>query len=580
MNNRHFHEVNIDADDHRLISADSDAYDIFDSDMSNALEEYVDEEYRDVFLKNVELSENKWFMAKIRSSHGLDLFYLRVSNTYDVKMKRITIVSASELMESYDETNHYVTSYRTQLGLYDDVFYEYNPSEQKVYVTNTGIAAFDAGVYSLEEFEELLSKRAGERQKASVKKFIDQIKSKTGRFTVRIDSNLLNDDPLAKYTILEGTFAFYGKETEGVVGHIHLGNESGRIESASIKHDSLTGLVDKTDIIRIAQERINIRRLEGTTIAIIDIDFFKSINDNFGHQIGDEVIKKIADIISAEVGNDGIAGRFGGDEFFVVFYNIQNEDVLRAKLKNIKNLIAATFADKGPDENTPLSVSIGSATFPKDADNYEDVFLLADYCLYIAKDKGRNRYIIYTLSKHGSLEDVREKKLHAKKINERDLSYGDILVKMFDMTLHGKGSSIEHFMDEFAETFNLQSFRLFVGEPFVHRYTAGEAKYIQNDNADVLVGFLNSEAKDKYMGKRDFIVVNRIETMPPQAKSMKAHLKERGIMSFMMLRFYDKDGKECVLVVGSIGKQVQWNQSHFKYYRAFADLLGLYSVSK
>ena len=107
----------------------------------------------------------------------------------------------------------------------------------------------------------------------------------------------------------------------------------------SIKHDSLTGLVDKTDIIRIAKERIDDRRLEGTTLAIVDIDFFKAINDTYGHQFGDEVIKRVADIISKETGNEGIAGRFGGDEFLIVFYNIQREEEILDFNKSKKLII-------------------------------------------------------------------------------------------------------------------------------------------------------------------------------------------------------------------------------------------------
>ena len=441
MKDSNFHEIIISAEDHRMISADAKAYNIIGSDIYTAFEDYVTPEYRDNFVKKLEELDDNWFPARIKSTGDRNLYYIRAVRKENTNMIRLTLVNIDELMGSYSRINRDLNSIRAQLELYEDVFFEYNPSLDIIKVFNTEQASFDAGIYALSDFEEFLLERAKGRHRQTVRSFIGQIRSKAGRYTARVDANLLNDDANVTYTSLEESFVFYDKETEGVVGHIHLGTNKGKTTATSIKHDSLTGLVEKADIIRIAKERIDDRMLAGTTLAIVDIDYFKSINDTYGHQFGDEVIKKIADIVSTEVGNDGISGRFGGDEFLIVFYNIQNEDELRATLKSIKNMVSATFPNSGIDDNTPLSVSIGAATFPKDADSYEDIFLLADYCLYMAKDKGRNRYIIYTLEKHGTLETIRQKRQSIKHINERNLSYGDIIVKMFDMTLHGTPST-------------------------------------------------------------------------------------------------------------------------------------------
>jgi diguanylate cyclase (GGDEF)-like protein len=578
MDNINLREIVISADSHSIISADSGSYGIVKSDTLDSFENYVTKEYREDFLNNIALAKDSWFPTKMITDHGEEMFYVRASKTAGTGMIKLMVANIEELMEAHYKLVHQVSANNAQLNLYEDVFFEYDPSSGLVEVSNTDITDFDSGTYSLYEFETLLCKRAGSRQIHIIKGFIGQIESKVGRFSVRIDANILNDDTSVTYTSLEGAFVFFDKERDGVVGHIHLGRTKGRAYAASIKHDSLTGLVDKTDIIRIAKERVDERRLEGTTFAIIDIDFFKNINDTYGHQYGDEVIKKIADIISSEVGNDGISGRYGGDEFLVVFYNITSEDELRIKLKNIKNMVSATFADKGPDESIPLSVSIGAATFPKDADNYDDLFMLADYCLYIAKDKGRNRYVIYTFIKHGTLESIRLKRLGARKINGRDLSGGEVIVKMFDMTLHSNGSTPEHFMDEFIETFELQHVSLFVGEPYKHRYSTG-LNVIRDKNAiDFALGVLNSDAKNRFLGDRDFVVVNRIDALPPQANSVKEFLRELGVFSYVLLRFHDRDGRECILMIASVGKLTQWNQMHYKFYRALTDLLSLYSL--
>ena len=472
-----------------------------------------------------------------------------------------------------------IRSYRAQLDIYEDVFFEYDPQTGMVEVFNAQEAYFEAGSYSIDAFEELLLKQASDKQISAVKSFVSQIRSKTGRFGVKVTGNLLNDDTSLNVTMLEGGFVFFDKEREGVVGHIHLRSSKGKLVAASIKHDSLTGLVDKADITRIAMERIDERCLSGTTLAIVDIDFFKTVNDTYGHQYGDSVIKKIADIISAEVGSDGIVGRFGGDEFLVVFYNITDEETLRGYLRNMKKKIEAAFPDKGVDENTPLSISVGAAIYPKDADTYEDVFMVADYCLYIAKDKGRNRYIIYDECKHGLVEAIRLKKDTVKKRNDRDVSLGDVMVRMFDQILHGDGSSPERILDEFALSFDLQRITLLVGEPFRFRYSSGTEAIKNPEDAQFLLGFLNSDFKNKYLGDQTFIVVNRIDSLPVQAGAIKSFLREAGILSYVIVKFFDKNKRECILMISSIGKQTQWNQMHYKYYRALGDLLSLYSLN-
>ncbi len=573
------HEIVIDAKNHTMISGDSKADRILKEVGSVPFEQCVTEGYRDLFLQNLKDKKGVWFPTELRYADEFAYFYIKAEQGETKDTVLLKIVSLDGLLDSQQDMSRTIRSYRAQLDIYEDVFFEYDPKTDMVEVFNAQEAYFEAGSYSIDAFEELLLKQASDKQISAVKSFVSQIRSKTGRFGVKVTGNLLNDDTSLNVTMLEGGFVFFDKEREGVVGHIHLRSSKGKLVAASIKHDSLTGLVDKADITRIAMERIDERCLSGTTLAIVDIDFFKTINDTYGHQYGDSVIKKIADIISAEVGSDGIVGRFGGDEFLVVFYNITDEETLRGYLRNMKKKIEAAFPDKGVDENTPLSISVGAAIYPKDADTYEDVFMVADYCLYIAKDKGRNRYIIYDECKHGHVEAIRLKKNTVKKRNDRDVSLGDVMVRMFDQILHGDGSSPERILDEFALSFDLQRITLLVGEPFRFRYSSGTEAIKNPEDAQFLLGFLNSDFKNKYLGDQTFIVVNRIDSLPVQAGAIKSFLREAGILSYVIVKFFDKNKRECILMISSIGKQTQWNQMHYKYYRALGDLLSLYSLN-
>lgn len=573
------HEIVIDKKTHTLISGDPEAERIVKGRDLGPFEYNVSEEYRELFKQNVEKCDGTWFPSRLRYGENNAYFYIRATEGETDDTIALKVVGIDSLYENCNMLDNMLTACKAQLDLYEDVYFGYDPVEEMVDVFHTQEANFDGGRYTLDEFEQLLTGKASEKQKSEVKGFINQMRSKTGRFSVRVDGNLLNDDSNSNITKLEGAFVYFEKEKEGVVGHIHLGRTRGKFVAASIKHDSLTGLVDKADISRIAMERIDERQLAGTTLVVVDIDYFKNINDTFGHQYGDTVIKKIADIISSVVGSDGIVGRFGGDEFLIVLYKITDEETLRKYLRGMKDRIKEAFPDKGIDDNMPLSISEGAASYPKDADSYEDVFMIADYCLYIAKDKGRNRYIIYDKCKHGDIEAIRMTLNSTRKHNERDVSLGDVIVRMYDQVFHGEGTVPERIMDEFTLVFELQRVTLFVGEPFRFRYSSGTEAIKNPSDAQFLLGFLNSEFKSKYVADQKFIVVNRLDSLPVQAGAIKMFLKEAGVLSYVMVRFFDKEGRECILMISSIGKQTQWNQMHYKYYRALGDLLSLFALN-
>ncbi|WP_026522917.1 GGDEF domain-containing protein [Butyrivibrio sp. VCB2001] len=572
-----FYDIVIAKKDQKIVSADAWIYDQLGSYAQKPMNELIAVEDMDIYLNNIKNCDGNWYPSKLLCPDTMYYTYMKAA-VENEDFIRLTIINAADLLNAHSSLMRTINIFQAQLDMYEDVYFVYTPGEESVSVFNTEVSDFQSRVYTLDEFEKVLLSRAKGDQIDSVKGFITQVKSGVGRSTTTVKGNLLNDDSDVTHTVLDESFVFYDKDTKGVVGHIQLLRSSGAVKINSIKHDSMTGLLEKSDILRIAKERIDDRRLEGTALAIIDIDFFKSVNDTFGHQFGDEVIKRTASIISNEIGTDGISGRFGGDEFLVLLYDIKSEKELRVKLKGIKNKVTSTFPDKGIDKDNPLSVSIGAAVFPKDAENYDDLFELTDHCLYLAKEKGRNRYIIYTPEKHGTLEEIRRKQQNVRKFNERDNSYGDVIVKMFNMALHDKDSTIEQYMSEFAEAFDLQNVMLFVGEPFKHRYSAGSKAIDDKVATDFLIKILDSPELDKYFALDNFVVINRLETLPPFAHKLKEFLTKRETYSVIYIKFFDKDNRKCVFIISSVGKSTMWNQTHFRYYRAFIDLLSLHSL--
>ncbi len=166
--------------------------------------------------------------------------------------------------------------------------------------------------------------------------------------------------------------------------------------------DSLTGLVSRTYILSFIRDLME----HGTpfTLAMIDLDNFKSINDNYGHAIGDRVLSQVAEDVVNYVGNRGLVGRYGGDEFLMVLFLGNDYDVIHEFYDQM--YIQPVFRHTLQLDELKLFISgtIGSACFPKDAQIYETLFGLIDKTLYRGKSKGRNCYIIYVKAKHEHLE--------------------------------------------------------------------------------------------------------------------------------------------------------------------------------
>jgi diguanylate cyclase (GGDEF)-like protein len=166
-------------------------------------------------------------------------------------------------------------------------------------------------------------------------------------------------------------------------------------------YDKMTGLYNKNTITDYAMNLMQSKDHSPFYFFLMDIDNFKSVNDTFGHMKGDEIITDVAHIAKEFVGDNGVVGRIGGDEFMLVLENVSTEHDLRIILKNIRKTVEEKYQDMG--NNVCVTVSMGGALFPEDAFDYESMFTLADKMLYLAKTKGRNRYVFYSPLIHGKM---------------------------------------------------------------------------------------------------------------------------------------------------------------------------------
>jgi two-component system cell cycle response regulator len=159
----------------------------------------------------------------------------------------------------------------------------------------------------------------------------------------------------------------------------------GEIERLATR-DSLTGLANR----RLFDESLNrevarAQRLDAAlSLLVLDVDHFKQVNDTYGHQTGDAVLREVASTLVANTKNFDVAARYGGDEFVVLLPGCGRDDAMGVA-ERVRNEIAREVG------RAPVTISVGVATMPDNAGDLERLMAAADAALYDAKRTGRDR---------------------------------------------------------------------------------------------------------------------------------------------------------------------------------------------
>ena len=162
-------------------------------------------------------------------------------------------------------------------------------------------------------------------------------------------------------------------------------------------HDALTGLINRKGF----EEKLKAAVLHALqndrplSLAFLDIDHFKRLNDSMGHDSGDVIIKAIGDAVQRVAGEHAITCRYGGEEYTVIFPDTEREQAFllieraRAEIAQMKSM-----SDGKKKVNAQLTISGGIAAFPIDAQEENELLRKADQALYKAKGTGRNKIVL------------------------------------------------------------------------------------------------------------------------------------------------------------------------------------------
>ncbi|MBE0685247.1 MAG: diguanylate cyclase [Anaerolineaceae bacterium] len=221
--------------------------------------------------------------------------------------------------------------------------------------------------------------------------------------------------PLVRNNVFDGWLVIFDDETERRIAtralekaNKTLMQKLDEIEKLQIQlkeqaiRDPLTGLFNRRFFDEYFSNELirSIRTNTPISLLMVDIDHFKSVNDRFGHDVGDQVLEMLGEILKTMFRKSDVSCRFGGEEFLVLLPGLAHDqafnraEALRERFEQASREAEFLYAQ--------VTVSIGISNYPMHSDNTRDLFRTADRALYQAKDQGRNRVCCYSEPKTNS----------------------------------------------------------------------------------------------------------------------------------------------------------------------------------
>lgn len=315
--------------------------------------------------------------------------------------------------------------------------------------------------------------------------------------------------------------------------------------------DSLTKVYNKKTITEYASRLVKQDTVNRISIAILDIDYFKQVNDRYGHLYGDKVLTRVAKKLKEVVGEDGVVGRIGGDEFMIVLKGINDDYALRGILRAIRTQVKWEF--KNDYENFQVTTSIGVAFSPNNGHDYEELFKKADFCLYVAKEKGRDRYVFFRDEIHReSYENSLNKK--DKIINDgremRELRYlTDIMVQYN----HDKKAAVMAMLEHMLSMYKIDNISIYKGEGFKDIVSVGAPIKSESD-----MSYIDTDGFKILMGDKTYIASSFINKNQDVAPEFVDEMRKRHIHSTIQCFIGTKDDVKGLLTINRMKAASQW----------------------
>lgn len=490
---------------------------------------------------------------------GLDTFLISMRQCQDKAYFYIEFYNMSADRQRMEDMNRKLMLTRDYLTLNGNMMSEYRPAADmfRLFWLNHE-QTVEIYRMSLEEWEQkmLCEKRIKEEDKDIFTAFCEAMKKTEDIQGFKFGSSIFtNGERLETYRIKLLQRNYDGEDI--ILGMWSVIDDRTEKEFENYAEgayvDSLTRLLNKKTITEYAQ-----RAVEGQdkqlAIAVMDIDNFKNVNDTYGHLFGDQVIKAVADVIKKVIGGKGMAGRIGGDEFMFILEEYEDEINLRNYLRSIKVNVAALFQDKLGSNG--LSCSIGVSRSDVEGGEFKDLFKTADKALYIAKQKGKNRYIIYKKEMHGHLAggDNTNDMLDIRKSYYSDADIRQMNRLLSDAVLQGS-RTFAPLLEQMAHTVLADRIVVFWGKD---KKAAELVASYREAYVDTIEEAVILEEEEYLKGFRnDCCLVSNVNALEYSIPSVYGLLKRAGVFSSMQYLLRDADGTVRGMVLADECKAIR-----------------------
>lgn len=317
----------------------------------------------------------------------------------------------------------------------------------------------------------------------------------------------------------------------------------------SRQFDEMTGVLNKQTIRDLGHELTAPGADSRFYFCMLDIDHFKSVNDTFGHACGDDVIIDVAHILKDCVGEYGKVGRVGGDEFMLILDKVSQKPHLREILSAIRETVENKY--RRFKDAIDITVSIGAALYPTYAVDFDNLFELTDKMLYLAKSKGRNRYIIYTPEIHGDMNGI------VKVENVTAVDSGDqedklrLMLKLFEDFLVNATSKVQDAMELILRAYDLDEVAIFTDGLEKSSFCVKRVNK-EGDRYDVVddsmsMNFLATETFQRRINVNHVAFINVFDLSKDSGAEIKEYMEHQGYHHMLVYQF-NKNGKTGYVV--------------------------------
>ncbi len=481
--------------------------------------------------------------SRSSDADNTEIYHLYVADPDDDTEQR--------LRDSIDECGAY-------LDLLNGILFSYEADSRRIFIfmRNAGqqLVFFDG---SLDKWQEQMKDgRLDAESETAFSVLCRDLEMKRGAFSYNIKTSFFSSENKMEQCLFRAQLI--GDEDGGkILGCIRSVEQQGGAQTGSeYVRDTGIPVLNKKSITDYAKRAMTVGDNK-VCLVILDLDNFKTVNDTLGHMVGDEVLLRTAEIIKASLGDRGILGRIGGDEMMIVFPQVESETELRNTLRTIRTNIEWEYQDKW--EEVKVTCSMGSAVYPDNGKSYDETFSLADKMLYIAKSKGKNRYVIFVPEIHGALLNP-DQKTTEDILQKVQGDRSGVMQQLEEQFLMRHAMTFEQVLTSVGTCFNLDRVVCVSGERFSEsQVSAWDHTGYQYGVKDPVFcspepGFLDS------FDDNNTLVIHAIANLESKAEILYNRLKRENVESVLFYKFAPTSKYKGYLIFAKSSRRQMWSE--------------------